>query len=87
MKVPICLSFNTEYRNVAYVQYRDVQVPSCPDTIHDMGKVQGYQVMEEQIIIVDLGDKGGFGNTSGRTKGFGNTSGTFKSGGYNNQSG
>jgi hypothetical protein len=22
----------TEYRDVAYVQYRDVQVPRCPDT-------------------------------------------------------
>jgi hypothetical protein len=24
---------STEYRDVAYVQYRDVQVPRCPDTI------------------------------------------------------
>ena len=36
--VPICLvpsteMSSTEYRNVAYVQYRDVQVPSCPDTL------------------------------------------------------
>ena len=36
--VPICLvpsteMSSTEYRNVAYVQYRDVQVPSCPDTV------------------------------------------------------
>ena len=23
---------STEYRHVAYVQYRDVQVPRCPDT-------------------------------------------------------
>ena len=24
---------STEYRDVAYVQYRDVQVPRCPDTV------------------------------------------------------
>jgi hypothetical protein len=32
------------------------------EAVQDMGKVQGYQVVEEQIIIVDLGDKKGFGN-------------------------
>ena len=36
--VPICLVPSTvmsriEYRIVAYLQYRDGQVPSCPDTI------------------------------------------------------
>ena len=32
------------------------------EAVQDMGKVQGYQVVEEQIIIVDLGDKNGLGN-------------------------
>ena len=32
------------------------------EAVQAMGKVQGYQVVEEQIIIVDLGDKKGFGN-------------------------
>ena len=32
------------------------------EAVQDMEKVQGYQVVEEQIIIVDLGGKKGFGN-------------------------
>ena len=31
--IKLFLLFNTEYRDVAYFQYRDVQVPRCPDTI------------------------------------------------------
>ena len=31
--------FSTEYRDVAYVLYRDVQVPRCPDTVQGIGIV------------------------------------------------
>jgi hypothetical protein len=34
--VPSTEMSSSEYRNVWYVQYRDVQVPSCPDTINLM---------------------------------------------------
>jgi hypothetical protein len=32
---------STEYRDVAYVQYRDVQVPRCPDTFERSIKLKG----------------------------------------------
>ena len=41
---------STEYRNVAYVQYRDVQVPKCPDT-----GISPYEIEKKSLFHIGSG--------------------------------
>ena len=63
LEVPICLSFSTnmsstEYRNVAYVQYRDVQVPSCPDTRPREVCLGSPELLSSTLVRSDIVKKG-----------------------------
>ena len=44
----------TEYRDVAYVQYRDVQVPRCPDTILSDNFKSDTLFKSDETLVSDL---------------------------------
>ena len=46
--------FSTEYRDVAYVQYRDVQVPRCPDTILSDNFKSDTLFKSDETLVSDL---------------------------------
>ena len=45
---------STEYRDVAYVQYWDVQVPRCPDTILSDNFKSDTLFKSDETLVSDL---------------------------------